>query len=66
MSLAPEALVAGGGVSEAQRGEGVATSDGLLVAPPHFTQKLKSQEVAEGSPMRLECRVTGNPQPLVR
>ncbi|XP_042564846.1 palladin isoform X2 [Clupea harengus] len=66
VSLAPEALVAGGGVPEAQRGEGVATSDGLLVAPPHFTQKLKSQEVAEGSPMRLECRVTGNPQPLVR
>ncbi|XP_056336560.1 palladin isoform X2 [Danio aesculapii] len=39
--------------------------DGPL-APPHFTQKLKSQEVAEGSPIRLECRVTGNPLPLVR
>ncbi|XP_021324296.2 palladin isoform X2 [Danio rerio] len=36
------------------------------VAPPRFTQKLKSQEVAEGSPIRLECRVTGNPLPLVR
>ncbi|XDV42068.1 hypothetical protein PO909_010813 [Leuciscus waleckii] len=36
------------------------------MAPPHFTQKLKSQEVAEGSPIRLECRVTGNPLPLVR
>ncbi|KAG9282669.1 palladin isoform X1 [Astyanax mexicanus] len=36
------------------------------IAPPRFTQKLKSQEVAEGSPIRLECRVTGNPQPLVR
>ncbi|XP_065113174.1 palladin isoform X4 [Paramisgurnus dabryanus] len=35
-------------------------------APPRFTQKLKSQEVAEGSPIRLECRVTGNPLPLVR
>ncbi|XP_016149769.1 palladin-like [Sinocyclocheilus grahami] len=34
-------------------------------SPPHFTQKLKSQEVAEGSPIRLECRVTGNPLPLV-
>ncbi|XP_031689311.1 palladin isoform X2 [Oncorhynchus kisutch] len=33
---------------------------------PHFTQKLKSQEVAEGHPIRLECRVAGNPQPLVR
>ncbi|XP_041695068.2 palladin isoform X1 [Coregonus clupeaformis] len=33
---------------------------------PHFTQRLKSQEVAEGHPIRLECRVAGNPQPLVR
>lgn len=39
--------------------------DGSM-APPRFTQKLKSQEVAEGSPITLECRVTGNPQPLVR
>lgn len=36
------------------------------LSPPCFLQKLKSQEVAEGSPIRLECRVTGNPQPLVR
>lgn len=36
------------------------------LCPPCFLQKLKSQEVAEGSPIRLECRVTGNPQPLVR
>uniref|UniRef100_A0A8C9S1D9 Palladin n=1 Tax=Scleropages formosus TaxID=113540 RepID=A0A8C9S1D9_SCLFO len=35
-------------------------------APPRFTQKLKSQEVSEGSPIRLECRVTGNPRPVVR
>ncbi|XP_066576058.1 palladin isoform X1 [Amia ocellicauda] len=34
--------------------------------PPHFTQKLKSQEVAAGSPVRLECRAIGNPEPLVR
>ncbi|XP_047657542.1 palladin isoform X3 [Tachysurus fulvidraco] len=39
--------------------------DGSM-APPRFTQKLRSQEVAEGSPITLECRVTGNPQPLVR
>ncbi|XP_056134006.1 palladin [Lampris incognitus] len=44
---------------------GVQTSSGPL-SPPHFTQKLKSQEVAEGSPIRLECRVGGNPLPLVR
>lgn len=36
------------------------------LSPPCFLQKLKSQEVAEGSPIHLECRVTGNPQPLVR
>lgn len=43
----------------------VGEMDGSM-APPRFTQKLKSQEVAEGSPITLECRVTGNPQPLVR
>lgn len=36
------------------------------LSPPCFLQKLKSQEVAEGSQIHLECRVTGNPQPLVR
>ncbi|KAM9435570.1 palladin isoform 3-T3 [Clarias gariepinus] len=44
---------------------GEISTDGSM-APPRFTQKLKSQEVAEGSPITLECRVTGNPQPLVR
>ncbi|XP_054905934.1 palladin isoform X4 [Poeciliopsis prolifica] len=38
----------------------------LPLSPPQFLQKLKSQEVAEGSPIRLECRVQGNPLPLVR
>uniref|UniRef100_A0A4W3JR25 Palladin, cytoskeletal associated protein n=1 Tax=Callorhinchus milii TaxID=7868 RepID=A0A4W3JR25_CALMI len=33
---------------------------------PRFIQKLKSQEVAEGSTVRLECRVTGNPSLLIR
>ncbi|XP_050994259.1 palladin isoform X3 [Labeo rohita] len=46
------------------QGRGVSL-DGPMT-PPRFTQKLKSQEVAEGSPIRLECRVTGNPLPLVR
>lgn len=36
------------------------------LSPPQFLQKLKSQEIAEGSPIRLECRVGGNPPPLVR
>ncbi|KAM5264238.1 palladin isoform 2-T2 [Ctenodactylus gundi] len=35
-------------------------------AAPRFTQKLRSQEVAEGSRVYLECRVTGNPTPRVR
>uniref|UniRef100_A0A8C5ZNL7 Palladin n=1 Tax=Marmota marmota marmota TaxID=9994 RepID=A0A8C5ZNL7_MARMA len=33
---------------------------------PRFIQKLRSQEVAEGSRVYLECRVTGNPTPRVR
>ncbi|XP_076582573.1 palladin isoform X1 [Chaetodon auriga] len=44
---------------------GAPTTHGPL-SPPCFLQKLKSQEVAEGSPIRLECRVRGNPLPLVR
>ncbi|XP_052315833.1 palladin isoform X5 [Oncorhynchus keta] len=44
---------------------GAQSVDGDL-SLPHFTQKLKSQEVAEGHPIRLECRVAGIPQPLVR
>ncbi|KAL0164454.1 hypothetical protein M9458_040207 [Cirrhinus mrigala] len=50
--------------SDEHQGQGVSL-DGPMT-PPRFTQKLKSQEVAEGSPIRLECRVTGNPLPLVR
>ncbi|KAM3875732.1 palladin isoform 2-T2 [Diretmus argenteus] len=44
---------------------GAQTTSGPL-SPPNFSQKLKSQEVAEGTPIRLECRVGGNPLPLVR
>uniref|UniRef100_A0A8C0JGC7 Ig-like domain-containing protein n=1 Tax=Chelonoidis abingdonii TaxID=106734 RepID=A0A8C0JGC7_CHEAB len=33
---------------------------------PRFTRKLRSQEVAEGSKVLLECRVAGNPTPHVR
>ncbi|XP_066488409.1 palladin [Tiliqua scincoides] len=33
---------------------------------PRFTQKLRSQEVAEGSKVLLECRVAGNPTPHIR
>ncbi|NXP73688.1 PALLD protein, partial [Ramphastos sulfuratus] len=35
-------------------------------SPPQFTQKLRSQEVAEGNRVLLECRVIGNPVPDVR
>ncbi|KAM6220492.1 palladin isoform 2-T2 [Rhynchocyon petersi] len=37
-----------------------------LPSPPRFIQKLRSQEVEEGSRVYLECRVTGNPTPRVR
>ncbi|XP_058525996.1 palladin isoform X2 [Ochotona princeps] len=37
-----------------------------LLSAPRFTQKLRSQEVAEGSRVYLVCRVTGNPMPHVR
>ncbi|XP_054845752.1 palladin isoform X2 [Eublepharis macularius] len=36
------------------------------LSAPRFTLKLKSLEVAEGSKVLLECRVTGNPTPHVR
>lgn len=52
-------------IDEDEHQVGEITMDGSM-APPRFSQKLKSQEVAEGSPITLECRVTGNPQPLVR
>ncbi|XP_067838553.1 palladin isoform X3 [Heptranchias perlo] len=44
------------------------TADRDLADPgsaPRFTQKLKSQEVAEGSMVRLECRASGVPSPLI-
>ncbi|KAM9726570.1 myopalladin isoform 2-T2 [Menidia menidia] len=34
--------------------------------PPHFVQKLKSREVAEGSKVQLDCIVRGCPTPEVR
>ncbi|KAM8939680.1 palladin [Pelodytes ibericus] len=43
--------------------------DNKSITPPsvtRFVQKLRSQEVAEGSKVCLECRVTGNPLPEVR
>lgn len=57
--------ITGTATSVGYQNSGAPTRDGPL-SPPCFLQKLKSQEVAEGSPIRLQCRVTGNPQPLVR
>ncbi|XP_029690708.1 myopalladin isoform X2 [Takifugu rubripes] len=34
--------------------------------PPHFIQKLKSREIAEGSKVQLDCIVRGFPLPEVR
>uniref|UniRef100_A0A1A7WJI6 Palladin n=1 Tax=Iconisemion striatum TaxID=60296 RepID=A0A1A7WJI6_9TELE len=56
---------AGQADSERQSLSGAPATCGPL-SPPQFLQKLKSQEVAEGCPIRLECRVQGNPLPLVR
>ncbi|XP_048365945.1 palladin isoform X2 [Sphaerodactylus townsendi] len=36
------------------------------MSAPQFTLKLRSLEVAEGSKVQLECRVTGKPSPHVR
>ncbi|KAM6963262.1 palladin [Aplochiton taeniatus] len=60
----PAGLVVGGAWLGDQH-SGAQVAFGPL-SPPRFTQKLKSQEVAEGSPICLECRVEGNPLPLVR
>ncbi|KAM3619128.1 uncharacterized protein V6R79_003405 [Siganus canaliculatus] len=66
MSLEPQS---GGSAEEADCAiyqQSAAPAGPEALSPPCFLQKLKSQEVAEGSPIRLECRVRGNPQPLVR
>ncbi|XP_029140099.1 myopalladin [Protobothrops mucrosquamatus] len=34
--------------------------------PPHFTQKLKSREVSEGTKVQLDCVVVGIPTPEIR
>uniref|UniRef100_A0A673FPZ3 Myopalladin-like n=1 Tax=Sinocyclocheilus rhinocerous TaxID=307959 RepID=A0A673FPZ3_9TELE len=36
-----------------------------LKQAPHFVEKLQNTGIAEGSPVRLECRVVGMPQPLI-
>ncbi|XP_048362304.1 myopalladin isoform X1 [Sphaerodactylus townsendi] len=41
-------------------------SEGPLGQPPHFTQKLKSREVPEGTKIQLDCIVVGIPSPEVR
>uniref|UniRef100_A0A674NX14 Palladin n=2 Tax=Takifugu rubripes TaxID=31033 RepID=A0A674NX14_TAKRU len=61
----PPANQAGPPAPARQQPPGAPSSQEPL-SPPCFLQKLKSQEVAEGSPIHLECQVTGNPQPLVR
>uniref|UniRef100_A0A671LSL6 Myopalladin-like n=1 Tax=Sinocyclocheilus anshuiensis TaxID=1608454 RepID=A0A671LSL6_9TELE len=36
-----------------------------LKQAPHFVEKLQNTGIAEGSPVRLGCRVVGMPQPLI-
>lgn len=38
----------------------------IATEPPHFIQKLKSREIAEGSKVQLDCIVRGFPLPEVR
>ncbi|XP_062905582.1 palladin isoform X4 [Mobula hypostoma] len=55
--------------SAEQEGDARAEMAGDLAtacSAPRFTQKLRSQEVTEGSMVRLDCRTLGNPQPVVR
>ncbi|XP_058048505.1 palladin isoform X3 [Ahaetulla prasina] len=35
------------------------------LSPPQFIQKLRSQEILEGSKVLLQCRVAGNPVPQI-
>uniref|UniRef100_A0A8C4R4Z6 Palladin, cytoskeletal associated protein n=1 Tax=Eptatretus burgeri TaxID=7764 RepID=A0A8C4R4Z6_EPTBU len=48
----------------AQAGDDV--EDGKELQPPHFTHRLKSREVPEGSRVQLDCRLSGNPTPVIR
>ncbi|XP_058650846.1 myopalladin isoform X2 [Onychostoma macrolepis] len=36
-----------------------------LKQAPHFVEKLQNTGIAEGTPVRLECRVVGMPQPVI-
>ncbi|XP_026534603.1 palladin-like [Notechis scutatus] len=36
------------------------------LSPPRFIQKLRSQEILEGSKVLLQCRIAGNPVPQIR
>ncbi|XP_077206905.1 myopalladin isoform X2 [Paroedura picta] len=40
--------------------------EGPVGQPPHFTQKLRSREVPEGTKVQLDCIVVGIPSPEVR
>ncbi|XP_070608279.1 myopalladin [Erythrolamprus reginae] len=41
-------------------------SEEPISQPPHFTQKLKSREVSEGTKVQLDCVVVGIPTPEIR
>lgn len=54
------------GPREAEREAGGRGAEEPVCEPPHFIQKLKSREVAEGSKVQLDCVVRGLPVPEVR
>ncbi|XP_068597660.1 myopalladin [Brachionichthys hirsutus] len=67
-----------GGVTEEEQRDSVSQEAGKDAAsrppppaepesePPHFTQKLRSRELPEGSKVQLDCIVRGRPAPEVR
>lgn len=51
---------------DAREQEAVEVKKYRAQVPPDFTAKLKNKTVPEGATVRLNCSVTGIPEPLVR
>ncbi|XP_063166621.1 palladin isoform X2 [Candoia aspera] len=58
--------IEGSQISQTVSQNQVAKESQNQLSPPRFIQKLRSQEVPEGSKVLLQCRVAGNPVPQVR
>ncbi|XP_070614244.1 palladin-like [Erythrolamprus reginae] len=53
-------------ISETVSQNEIANESQNQLSPPRFIQKLRSQEILEGSKVVLQCRVVGNPVPQIR